>query len=141
MKSSDSNTALIRSTTWGDRIAITVSMLCAIHCLLLPILLVALPALSTTIIADEVVHLVLVVVAIPFSLFALTLGCKLHQRKSFIAIGVFGLVLMLLALVSENLGFWHDAERVLTLSGALVVAFAHLRNFKLCRQVEDCSCS
>lgn len=140
MTTSNSNTALIRSSTWGDRIAITVSMLCAVHCLLLPILLVALPSLGSSIVASEAVHLTLLGIAIPFSVISLSLGCKLHQRKSFITIGLIGLGLMILALASEPLGLGHDAEQVFTLLGAVIVAFAHVRNFRLCRQFDDCSC-
>lgn len=140
MTSPNSNSTLMRSSSWGDRIAITVSMLCAIHCLLLPVLLVALPTLSSSIIASEAVHLSLLGIAIPFSLVALNLGCKLHKRKSFIAIGMVGLGLMIFALIRESLGLGHDSEQIFTLLGAATVAFAHIRNFRLCRQFGDCSC-
>ncbi len=130
----------MRSSTWGDRIAITVSTLCAIHCLLLPVLLVALPTLGSSIVASEAVHLGLLGIAIPISIFALSVGCKVHRRTSFIAIGAAGLGLMILGLVSEQLGWGHEAERTLTLIGAITITLAHVRNFKLCRQLNDCNC-
>ncbi len=39
-----------------DRAAISASMLCMIHCLATPVLLIALPVLSSTFMADEEFH-------------------------------------------------------------------------------------
>ena len=64
---------------YTDKFAIGLSMLCAIHCLLLPLLLVALPSISALQIENEAFHFWMLAAVIPTSLYALSMGCKKHQ--------------------------------------------------------------
>ncbi|MTI12948.1 MerC domain-containing protein, partial [Sansalvadorimonas verongulae] len=62
-----------------DRLAISLSFLCLMHCLALPLLLVTLPSLTVLNLENELFHVGMVAFVIPTSLYALTLGCKKHQ--------------------------------------------------------------
>ena len=125
-----------RYTPLLDKFAITTSAFCAIHCLCLPLLLGVFPALGATLFGEETFHVLLLWLVIPFSLVALSMGCRKHKSWLVAFLGFVGLTILILA---ASLG--HDllgeaGERVATLLGAIVIATGHLRNYTLCRRVE-----
>ena len=122
---------MARSVPWVDRFSITLSTLCIMHCLLLPLLLIGLPSLAQTFLSNEALHLALVYAVIPSSLFALGMGCRQHQRSFFLVIGLLGLGFLLFGIAVEPIGIDHLWEKVFTVVGALLIAFAHVRNFCL----------
>lgn len=134
------NGAMIRSITIVDRMAVGLSLLCLVHCLIMPLLLIALPSLAVSMFASESVHLWLIYAVVPSSLFALGMGCRQHRRGQFILIGLAGLSLLILGILVEQLG-WDDAlEQVFTAAGATLIAFAHVLNFRACGKSADCVC-
>ena len=113
-------------------------ILCVIHCLATPVLLVLLPSLAVLPIADESFHLLLVFLVIPTSVTALFLGCRLHRRWSVLSWGLSGVgVLVLAALVGHDL-LGETGEKLMTVVGALMVATSHGLNYRLCRS-RDCA--
>lgn len=124
---------------FADKFAIGLSMLCAIHCLLLPLLLVTLPSLGALQLQNEAFHFWMLAAVIPTSIYALTIGCRKHQRYRLLYWGISGLILMLTAVF-----FGHDiagesGEKILTLSGAILVAIAHWGNFSSCQRHNNCT--
>ena len=118
---------------FADKAAVGISALCVVHCLTMPLIVVLLPALSGTFVAEESFHLMLVFVVLPLSMYALTLGCKKHQRYHVLAIGGIGLAILVFAAIfgHDFLGeFW---EKALTVIGASVVAIGHIWNYRLCK--------
>lgn len=123
-------------TPWFDKIAVSASVLCAVHCLSLPLLLGFLPALGTTVFGQESFHILLLWLVIPLSLVALTLGCRAHKDILVVALGGVGLaVLIATALIGHDF-LGEIGERVMTLVGAGAIAASHLRNYTLCRRVQ-----
>ena len=120
-----------------DKFAILISSLCVAHCLIFPLLAVFAPSVITLGLSSENFHYWMVVAVIPSSLFALTLGCKKHANKTVLLIGALGLSCLLLAfaLGGNVLGEW--GEKSLTLMGAAIIAFSHIKNFKLCQSLKD----
>lgn len=117
-----------------DKGAIALSLVCAVHCLALPVLAVMTPAIMGYFITDESFHRWLAFVVIPFSVFALTMGCRRHRRNAVVILGASGLLMLLFAAA-----FGHDilgeaGEKVATLIGAGLIALAHYRNYRLCQQ-------
>ena len=121
------------SSMFLDRLAIGGSALCAIHCLTLPILLSVFPALGTTLFGKESFHLLLLVLVIPLSLVALSIGCKQHKSWFVALMGVLGLGLLIFTAIYGHDTFGHEGERIATLFGACLIAFGHIRNYTLCR--------
>lgn len=145
MQTDPLNKAMIRSVSFVDRFAIGVSALCIAHCLIMPILLVALPVLGSSILGSEAVHLSLVYAVIPSSIFALSIGCTQHKRASFLLLGIFGLVFLVLGISVELIELDHEWETPFTVVGALLIVYAHVRNFQQCRKAKasassDCKC-
>lgn len=122
-----------------DKFAIGLSMLCAIHCLILPLLLVLLPSLGSLQLQNEAFHTWMIVAVIPTSIYALTMGCKKHQRYRLLFWGVSGLILMVSAVFLGHEVVGESGEKILTLLGTILVVIAHWGNFRRCQQHNTCS--
>jgi TRAP-type uncharacterized transport system fused permease subunit len=118
-----------------DKTAIGLSIACTFHCLILPFLLVFLPSLVALPLQNEAFHLWMIVAVVPTSMYALTVGCKQHKRYSLLALGAVGICFLVLALLLGER--W---EKLLTTIGAVIIAFGHLRNYRLCAVKPDCEC-
>ncbi len=110
---------------WLDGIGIGLSSLCLAHCLLLPLAIVAIPAISVGILASEWVHWLLLALALPISLYAFWRGRRHHQQWQPGAFGLTGLALMLCAVA---LPVGEIMETVLTVIGAILLATGHVVN-------------
>ncbi len=129
----------MKTTALTDKFAIGLSILCTIHCLVLPLLLVALPSLASLQLQNEAFHTWMLVAVIPISIFALTMGCKKHKRYRLLLWGFSGLILMFAAVFLGHEIVNETAEKILTLVGAILVVIAHMGNFRRCQQHKECS--
>jgi len=120
--------------TGCDRLAIILSSVCAAHCLLTPVLLIALPALGASVLADEMFHFAMLVLVVPTSAFAMTLGCRKHKDGLTLLFGTLGMLILLFAAFAGHDLVDETGERILTLAGSIVLIIGHLRNFSRCRQ-------
>lgn len=121
-----------------DKTAIGLSALCIVHCLLLPVSLTILPSIAIlSTLSDEVFHVLLIALVLPTSMVALLLGCKRHKSSAIFALGIGGLMTLGFTAVFGHDVLGEQMEKVATVIGALMVAGAHIQNFRLCRQT-DC---
>ena len=126
----------------SDGAAVSLSMLCMLHCLMLPLILALLPASIALTVGDEAFHLFMVFMVIPLSLFALFFGCKDHQRYRVLVMGSIGLALLLAAILLPHELLGESGEKALTVLGSIIIASGHLLNYKLCKKSQaDCECS
>jgi len=123
----------------SDKFAIGLSFACVFHCLVTPLLLVALPSIASFLPTNELFHIGMVVAVIPSSLLALTLGCKKHGRKHVFILGTVGITLLVGALLSEAFAS-ELVEKSLTLLGSLFVTAGHVINYRLCAKHNDDNC-
>lgn len=123
-----------------DKSAITLSTLCLVHCLALPILTIFLPNMLATTLSQEYFHILMIICVIPISIFSLTLGCKKHKKFSIGVYGSLGLILLILAVFSGQYGLNEFGEKLLTTIGAIMIAFAHFNNYRLCKKPNNCPC-
>ena len=120
-----------------DKTAIGISALCVAHCLLLPIGLSLLPSLTIIgVLSDEVFHSLLVVLILPTSLVALSLGCKLHRSWGVFFLGFAGISILVLTALFAHDFFGEEFEKIATIFGAVLIAASHVQNFSLCRRKE-----
>jgi hypothetical protein len=122
-----------------DKTAIALSLACAVHCLLLPVALVMLPAYLASTLGDERFHLWMVIAVLPTSLIALNLGCRQHRNAGVMILGLLGLTLLILTAVLGHDLLGETGEKVGSLLGASLIAFSHFRNHALCKRV-SCDC-
>ena len=116
-----------------DRIGVFLSATCLLHCLALPVLLTIAPITQTGLMDEQTFHLVLLWFILPVSLIALGIGCRQHKDLIIVLLGGTGLSLLLFAGLLGHTYLSPPTERVLTVVAGLILAAAHLRNFKICR--------
>lgn len=107
-----------------DRIAIGLSAMCVVHCVL-SVALVALLS-GATFLTDPIVHRAGLVGAVLLAAVALRQGYVSHRARRPTIIGVFGLSLMTAALFMPH--GW--AEAAATITGVSILALAHLMNVR-----------
>ena len=130
---------MIKTQQNSDKIAMTLSMICVIHCFFVPSFLIIGASYLSLTIDNEFVHKAIVLLAIPISLFALGIGYKNHKTSSFIPMAVFGLLMLILAVVLGESVLGETGERIFTLFGSAALAYAHYKNYQTCKEL-DCSC-
>lgn len=114
-------------TQAADASAIGLSMLCLAHCLLLPVLAALLPVFGAWAHA-EWVHIVFVAIAAPLAGFALW---RAHRARPLpwplVTLAALGLAGLLAGAVG-----WpsHEAETPVTVAGSLLLASAHVWNWR-----------
>ena len=126
------------TTEAGDKAAIGLSFACALHCLAVPLFLALFPSGALSGLADERIHLGLLVLIIPISVFSLTVGCRLHRSLTVVALGIAGIcILSFSALLAHDMG-GESLETTGTVLGSGIVALSHALNFKSCRVAHAC---
>lgn len=129
------------NTQFIDKIAMSISGLCVAHCLIFPIIIMLVPSLSVLGLTSESFHFWMIVTVIPSSIYALALGCKKHAKTSTFALGIVGLSCLLFAFLQGANLLGEQGEKALTVIGAIIIACAHVKNFTLCQQHDNCACS
>jgi hypothetical protein len=122
-----------------DQLAVGLSGLCLLHCLLLPAAIAVLPL--SGLFAGDHLHAQMLIIVLPVSLIALTLGCRRHRDTSVIAWGLAGLLLLVIGGTFAHSYFGIVADRLLTIGGSITLAIAHYRNSRLSRSCEVVSSS
>lgn len=114
----------------ADRLGFTASVLCAVHCALLPLALALLPALGLNVGGWLDFDQAFVVFATVLGVTTLTVGYRRHR-----AFRAWALLLPGLALVWGGAFTWlHDhglAHAAIMVAGGLLLAAAHLVNLRL----------
>lgn len=113
---------------WPDRLAIGTSAACLVHCLLLPLLIAALPSASRALELPEALHLYAFAAAVPISVLAILRGYRHHGLLLPAGLGLTGLTLLGFGALVGRHGL---VEIGSTLVGSTVLGLAHLHNWQL----------
>src|SRR5690606_32431845 len=105
-----------------DRFGATGSLVCAIHCALLPLLLAAIPSLGLSAWLGDGVEIAFVAFATSVGVFSLVYGYRRHRRIRALGVLLAGLVLLWAGLLHDP---WHHGSlalhaAVMTLGGTLI---------------------
>lgn len=117
-----------RRTSIIEGAAISASLLCLLHCLALPMLLLLLPAGLALFAQSEAFHYVALALVAPSALAAFWLGYRRHRAWLPALLGVAGVALLSLALLP---GRTEAAELWLTVAGSAGLVVGHLWNWRL----------
>ena len=116
-----------------DKMAVSLSFVCAAQCLLLPISVLFLPVLATLPIADKWFHTMLLFFVVPISAFAMFLGCRKHKSYNIIFYGFIGLLILIISALWGHDLFGETGEMISTLIGTSILSYGHIQNQKLCK--------
>ena len=123
----------------SDKLAMALSSACAIHCFFSPAFILLTSGLFSFSFDNESVHYLILLIAVPVSLYALISGFTNHKTAYFLTVGVFGLFVLLLAIALGESILGELGEKTLTLIGSLLVVYSHFKNHQACKEL-DCSC-
>ena len=115
-----------------DLTGVSLSAVCVAHCLLFPVAAVAAPMMAPGLAevfgASHAWHFGLLAIAAPISLLALGWSVRAsHARWPVLALGLLGLALMTIGALHLSSQL---VETIITLSGVLILAGAHLINWR-----------
>ncbi|MFN8549283.1 MAG: MerC domain-containing protein [Candidatus Eisenbacteria bacterium] len=119
-----------------DTLGISASVLCAIHCAVLPIALVLFPAVAWRMpIEDHLFHQLMAFVVGGFGAAAFLSGYRKHRRRPLLLLASIGIGAIFFGGFCRELlqTETHELERVSTLIGSAVLITAHMLNLRACR--------
>ena len=131
--------ATMKTQLISDRFAMTLSMACLVHCLFAPSLIIFSYSFLSLSFESELIHTLILLVTVPISILALSLGYKNHKSLNFILIGILGMATLIYALVAGENILGESGELTLTMIGSLMVIYCHYRNYQMCQQ-SNCDC-
>ena len=117
-----------------DRIGIALTSLCALHCILLPVLLPVLPLLGLSLLADHGFERIVLIITLILGFATLFAGFHRYHRQlyPFYALALGGVI------------YWHkdilgaEWEPLILSIGSVLVVAAHWLNLKLCNSCKGC---
>ena len=128
----------MKSQLTADKFAMSFSAICMMHCLFAPSLIVLSYSSLALTLESELIHKAILLLTIPVSIFAISLGYKNHSNNSIIYTGIAGLTILISALlIGESIG--ENAELILTILGSLMVITCHYKNYEVCKKL-NCDC-
>lgn len=142
-----------------DSFAVSMSLLCAVHCMITPVLLIALPILATSFWVSSNFHLWMMLLVIPTTVLAVRQGCKKHKDRLVVILSSIGLTTLFSVAIYEAVvhgsqvvsegahcgncakvesGSIFSVALVVNIVGGLFLTTAHVRNYILCRKDSCC---
>ena len=131
---------MLKTQMNSDKVAVTLSAACVIHCFFAPSFIILTSGILSISIDNELVHYLILLAAVPVSVFALYLGYKNNKNLSFLPFGVVGLFTLVSAVLLGEAALGEIGEQALTLLGSILVAYSHFRNHQECKAIECDSC-
>ncbi|WP_412971907.1 MerC domain-containing protein [Glaciecola sp. MF2-115] len=117
-----------------DRIGIWVSSLCAVHCLLLPLLLPIAPLVASSFFAEVWFERMILSFSIMIGFAALFIGFHKYHRQLY---PLYSLVLGGLIYWNKDI-FGEQYEPFTIAIGAFLIIAAHITNMRLCKSCKTC---
>ena len=96
----------------SDKLSICLSICCILHCIALPVVILMLPSVASLWITNEKVHVILVLIAIPISLFAMIKSLRVHNNYKCISLAVVGLFLLVTAIFMHDIDFNNEQTHI-----------------------------
>ena len=97
---------------FSDKLSICLSLCCILHCIALPVIILMIPSFASLWINNEKVHVILVLFAVPISLFAMAKSLRVHHNYKCISLAVIGLSLLVGALFMHDINFGSESSHI-----------------------------
>ena len=118
-----------------DRIAISLSAICIVHCLSVPLVVAVLPIAVLGFGGESHFHAAMLWLVVPVSVVGLIMGFREHHRAQIVVAGALGMAVIAYASIYGH-GQWpFSIEMIVSVVGSLLLAGAHWANFVVVRKV------
>lgn len=116
-----------------DRLGISLSFLCAVHCLVTPFVILSLPFLARYYISHPLFHLILALAIVPVGFLAFLSGYRHHATPWALVLGIPGLLIVAGVPYLAHVLLWPINETALMIAGSVMLITAHLLNRRACQ--------
>ena len=130
---------MISYKRWWDKLGITLSLVCLVHCLALPLAIAALPMVAAQWPHAGSFHMAMALALIPVAMLAVLPGLRLHGRRGVAAAMAAGLSLLSTAAFADEVLLTHEWVVAFTVAGGVILVAAHAVNLALCRACPACA--
>ncbi len=130
---------MIKYKLWWDRLGIALSVVCLVHCIVLPFAIAALPLLAARWLQASAFHTAMALALLPVALLAVVPGIRMHGRASVAAAMAAGLSLLSTAAFAGEDLLSHEWQIGLTVAGGGILVAGHAVNLTLCRACPACA--
>ena len=118
------------------------SIICAIHCTILPLLMILLPTAGVYLFINETFEFVLLGISLVFNMTNVCFGYRQHKSNKAVAVLALGLFVFVVGRLmhrhSEDHEIHFDLFNIFMVAGGLLMALSSLINDKLCSQCYKC---
>ena len=128
------HTTLSQARPW-DLAGIGASLLCILHCVATPLLVVMLPALEAL---ERQTHAVFALSILCIGLLAFVSGYRRHRRRRVVLLGLAGFGMLSAGVLVPEGAMSEEAEIAVTVLGGATLITAHLRNAYFCLLCRAC---
>ena len=97
---------------FSDKLSICLSLCCILHCIALPVIILMIPSFASLWINNEKVHVLLVLFAVPISLFAMAKSLRIHHNYKCISLATIGLSLLVGAIFMHDINFGSESSHI-----------------------------
>lgn len=116
-----------------DKLGVTASLICAVHCLALPLLLTSLPILGIDLVENKAVEIFMIVLAFVIGIIALAKGRKEYNSSKPMLLFSIGIGCLVLKEVFHE---WHN---LILIPAVFFILWAHYSNYKMVKTAKHAS--
>lgn len=119
-----------------DKIGISISFLCLLHCILLPVIAIAVPSFHHLFGEHDHVHIIFAIIIWPTALLAFLPAYKHHKKLWIPGLAAIGLMLITSSVLAHD----HFSETItitLSIVGSVFLVYGHYQNF-ICNRCNHC---
>jgi hypothetical protein len=124
------------------KVGVWASLICAIHCTILPLLMILIPTAGVYLFINETFEFLLLGVSLLFNITNICFGYRQHKSNKAVAILAFGIFSFVLGRLMHNHSEDHkihfDIFNILMISGGVLMALSSFINDKLCSHCNKC---
>lgn len=126
-----------------EKVGFWSSIICAVHCTLLPIATISFPIIGFSLVSTEFMEWILLSISLIMGLTSLCFGFRKHKSFkafSYLTIG-FALVVVARLLHEHNskVGFHFDYINCMLILGGILISMSYFINNKLCANCKTCA--
>jgi hypothetical protein len=124
------------------KVGVWASVICAIHCTILPLLMILLPTAGVYLFINETFEFVLLGISLLFNITNVCFGYRQHKSNKAVAVLSLGLFVFVIGRLMHNHSEDHkihfDLFNIFMIVGGLLMALSSWINDKLCSNCKKC---
>lgn len=127
-----------KKVTFLDKVGILISSLCLIHCLLLPVLIIAFPTVASFLnLTEDRSHMFMILFLVPAAGFAIYSGYRMHGERSPMKWLFSGVALVVFGTFFVHDFLSHEWEYLFVILGSIALVRGHILNSHHCKKCEE----